>query len=60
MSRNPYDLENVANSRDEYCGPLSLLTTSGMPCLEKMDLKAAITAEEVVEVILITSGYREK
>lgn len=57
---NPYDFAKVANSSDEYCGPLSLLTTSGIPWRAKTDLSAKMTAEEVVDDIFITSGYLEK
>ena len=40
-------------------GPRMYILLS-MMCLEKMELKAAITTVEVVEVILITSGDHEK
>ena len=47
-------------THDEYCGPLSLTTVSGMPCCEKTALRASITCPEVVPFTLITSGYLEK
>ena len=58
--RNPYDSANVANSREAYWGPLSLRRTSGIPYREKINFRAVMTAAEVVVVILMTSGYREK
>ena len=52
--------QNWANSWEAYCGPLSLLTTLGIPWQENTAWRAAITANEVVEVSFITSGYLEK
>ena len=60
MCLNPYVLAKVVNSCGAYCGPLSLTTSWGIPCLEKSDLRTEITAEDVVEVSFITSGYLEK
>ena len=50
----------MANSNDEYCGPLSLLTTSGMPNREKSDLRTTMMAADVVVISFTTSGKREK
>ena len=36
-----------------------MISSSGIPCLEKMDLSALMTAENVVENSLITSGYHK-
>ena len=41
---------NVLSSLDEYRGPLSLITTDGIPCLAKADLMWAMT------VVLMVSG----
>ena len=56
MCLDPCDAANDANSCEEYCGPLSLLTTSGMPNREKIDLRIEMTVAEVVLVNLTTSG----
>ena len=56
MCWNPYELAKDMNSADEYCGPLSLLMISGMPCRAKMDFKADMVLLDVVDVILTTSG----
>ena len=55
-----YSLAKSENSCDAYCGPLSLITCSGIPYLAKIDLRAEMTLVEVVVVNLITSGNREK
>ena len=55
-----YAFEKAANSCELYCGPLSLLTTSEIPCLENTFFSAAMVLTEVVDDVLITSGYREK
>ena len=55
-----WNMANAVNSRDEYCGPLSLTRVLGIPCREKIDLRADMIFDEVVDVNLITSGYREK
>ena len=34
----------LANSIEEYCGPFSLLTMTGMACREKMDFNQSICA----------------
>ena len=36
------------NSTDAYCGPLSLLTSSGIPCLAKIAFRALITSCDLV------------
>ena len=55
-----YALAKSRNSRDAYCGPLSLTTSSGIPNCEKVDLSAEIMLAEVVVVSLTASGKREK
>ena len=35
---------NLLNSAEEYCGPLSLLTSSGIPCLGKIAFSALMTS----------------
>ena len=55
-----YCLANAANSCDEYCGPLSLLMISGIPCREKMVFRALIMACEVVLESFTVSVYLEK
>ena len=54
-----YALAKVVNSCDRYCGPLSLLTISGMPYLEKIVFNAVIVLVDVVEDIFTISGYLE-
>ena len=46
----PYSLAKSVNSCDEYCDPLLLRTSSGMPYYAKMDLRAVIMLVEVVDV----------
>ena len=43
-----YLVENSANSRELNCGPLLLITVSGMPCLENIDLSADTTLRVVM------------
>jgi len=47
MRENPYWLANSANCSDKYCGPLSDITVSGIPCHEKILLRWLITFVEV-------------
>ena len=54
-----YEPAKDTNSAEEYCGPLSLLTISGIPCLVNMLFRTEMMPAEVVEVNLTTSGYRE-
>ena len=60
LCSNLYELANAANSLLENCGPLSLLTISGIPCRTKQDFRMEITELAVVDVNFTTSGYREK
>ena len=46
-------LGKLLNSCDEYWGPLSLTTSSGMPNLAKRDLSAEITPEDVMHVSMV-------
>ena len=39
----PHSFAKWVNSADAYCGPLSLLTSSGIPCLAKIALRALMT-----------------
>ena len=55
---NPQSFANWVNSADAYCGPLSLLTSSGMPCHAKIALSALITSDDLVVLfIAATSTY---
>ena len=54
-----YDLAKSRNSRDAYCGSLSL-STSRIPNREKMDFSAETMLAEVVVFSLTTSGKHEK
>ena len=49
-------LANSLNSLDEYCGPLSLTTISGIPYLEKCEDNFLITA--VVDVVVNSSNSK--
>ena len=44
----PHSFAKWVNSADAYCGPLSLLTSSGIPCLAKIALRALITSCDLV------------
>ena len=48
-----------ADDFDEYCGPLSETTTSGIPCLAKNPLVWRITSSAVVLVSRATFMNRE-
>ena len=50
---------NIFISVDVYCGSLLLITTLGIPCLEKMDFIAMMIADEVVEGNSMTFEYLE-
>ena len=54
MCLNPYVEANSFISLESYCGPLSLITVLGIPCLENTDFIAVITLDEVVVVNLMT------
>ena len=43
MWKKLISFENVENSWEAYCGPLSLTSSSGMPYLERTDLRAEMT-----------------
>jgi len=53
-------LAKAENSQDEYWGPLSLTTVSGIPYLENMDFSPSIMFLDVVVPNLMTSMYLEK
>ena len=55
-----YALEKAMNSCDWYCGPLSLLSTSGMPYLAKIAFNTEMVLLDVVDGIFTNSGYLEK
>ena len=57
---NPYTCAKCLNCSDVNCGPLSLLTISGIPNLEKVSFMESIIVVEVVLLTLCTSGYLEK
>ena len=57
---NPYDWLNSFISCDWYCGPLSLINSAGIPCLENTALIIPITADVVVVASLTTSRNLEK
>ena len=48
------------NSEDENDVPLSETITSGRPWVAKMSRKAEMTAEDVMEFSILTSGHFEK
>ena len=43
-------------AQDAYCGPLSLISTFGIPNLEKMEHKALTMLSDVVELNFVISG----
>ena len=53
-----YALAKAGNSCNQYYGPLSLLTISGMSYLEKIVFNAVIVLVDVVEEISLF-GYLE-
>ena len=53
------DVENSRNSCEAYCGPLSITSTSGIPCLENMDFRAVMILAELVVDNFRISMYRE-
>ena len=55
-----YDDANVANSWEAYCGPLSLMMVTGIPCLEVKDLNSSMMLADDVDLSLIVSKYQEK
>ena len=50
------DCANLEKPREEYCGQLSLLTRSGIPCQEKINFNEGVMLSEVVDLSCITSG----
>ena len=57
----PRSFAKRVNSADAYSGPLSLLTSSGIPCLAKIALRALITSCDFVAFFMAaTSIQREK
>ena len=60
MCAKSYFFAKLANSCGAYCGPLSLTTVSGTPCLAKAVLSAWMMLWEVVLMSLCISGYLEK
>ena len=52
---NSYSLAKLANSALLNCGPLSLMTSSGMPCLAKLGFRCLIVAALVVVDSFVTS-----
>ena len=59
MCEKLYSSAKCWNSSDEYYGPLSLMTVSGIPCLANSVFNASMMLFEVVDTVII-SGYREK
>ena len=51
-----YSYAKLENSSEEYCGRLSFMMVSGIPCLENIFLSAAMIFAEVVLVSLMISG----
>ena len=49
-------LANLVNSLELNCGPLSLLTISGIPCLANRDLRVFMMVLDVVDRSCIISG----
>ena len=41
-------------------GPLSLISTAGIPCLENIDFRALIMLLDVVDISFTASGNLEK
>ena len=60
MCSNWNSCANLANGSDEYCGPLSLITISGTPCLAKILLVWRMTSSAVVRLSLAISMNLEK
>ena len=60
MWQKPYRLAKSANSWELYCGPLSLMSSSGIPCQAKMEERDLMILCDVVLVSFTTSGYRKK
>ena len=52
----PNSFAKLMNSADAYCGSLSLLTSSGIPCLEKIALRALITSCDLVVFCMAASS----
>ena len=59
MCENPYWLANSANCSDEYCGLLSDITVSGIPCHENILFRWLMMFVEVVDDNLAVSIKRE-
>ena len=60
MCLMPYVCAKCVNSSASNSGPLSLLSVSGIPNLEKVAFIHSVTVAEVVLLSLSTSGYLEK
>ena len=56
--RNHHDSANWANSALANCGPLSVTSFSGIPCLANIAFNSLMTDVALVEYSLSTSMYR--